>query len=156
LTRFRHLRESSSSSGTSSSGFTSSVPAPIIPETHQWHSRSKYAKHILELRNPISRKLLNRPPSHPKCYSAQTAIRALRPGIRAQRLTARQDPKSKRTSRMDVHIGGALCQNMDPIRNKQGSKITKFLCTARNMEREKTRILQQKTSNSRRFMSYEV
>jgi hypothetical protein len=24
---------------------------------------------------------------------------------------------------MDVHIGGALCQNMDPIHNKQGNKI---------------------------------
>jgi hypothetical protein len=38
---------------------------------------------------------------------------------------------------MDVHIGEALCQNMDPIHNKQGNKITKFLCLARNMEREK-------------------
>jgi hypothetical protein len=27
---------------------------------------------------------------------------------------------------------------MDPIHNKQGNKITKFLCSARNMEREKT------------------
>jgi hypothetical protein len=88
-------------------------------------------------RNPISRKLLNRPPSYPKRYSAQTAVRALRPRIRAQKLIARQDPRSKRTSKMDVHIDRTLCQNMDPIHNKQGNKITKFLCSAINMEREK-------------------